>query len=301
MAEVIERPPESTTTSEQETERGRPQRESVAIILQELGFYDRLPKIREDSRAYLRSSRERLLAERQRPKWTHELALAERERFRRGSRLASLIEPDKFSVATLEPQGVPYGGSIELPAQNPIQPGLINVVGSGTGWDLNAALGTGFMFPFGFIAGLAGIDALPNQRQFLAVWEFPFTSPADGSYRATAGLLAWGEYTLISDDGPFDSHEVDARVDALLTTTSGPVSSTELFSRGDDNINEKDSFANAASVELVTQGKAGQQIKFHAGILLTVEARGDDTFAQLDATQGIGGLMSGGLTVDQIA
>jgi hypothetical protein len=279
------------------SKHGRPQREGVALVLKELGFYEHLPRIRRDSREYLRECRRRLSKDRPAPKMTRDVALAQRDKFRSHGR-GEWIEPSKFIQTTLSPQLQPTGAAV--PMQDPVQYGSVWVNGDGTGFDLSSALQLGFLLtPALFVTDLSGN---PTSNYFEATWAFGYTPPEDGVYRFTAGLVGWGKYTLISDDGPFDSHEVYADlVGRLVEIETSTGTGSRLFERTGANINETDTFVGSDTLQIDVHATAGNELTIRAGFDANVWARGDDTFAELDMTQAVGGLLCSGLSMEQIA
>jgi len=270
-------------------ERGRRLRDSIAIAHKELGFDKRLPQIRKDSHAWFLTRQQQLLAERIPSKASRELALAKRKQFLAQAKGKRLIEPSKRVLTTLKPQSEPT--HVEPPSQDMILYGSTAVTGSGLGFNPNA-LATLILVPILGLGALRSLIAGARFEAIAAAWRFRFTAPSDGWYRFSVGLIGWGNYVVISDDGPFDSHEVEAN----LTGTLGPTQ-TAFFDRNGANIDEKDTFVGARRVEYRPWCDAGQTVDLTASLLATVAARGDDTFAQMDMTQPVGGMMCTGLTV----
>jgi hypothetical protein len=275
--------------------RGRPQRESAAITLRDTGFYDRLPKIRKDSKDYLVSSRERLLRVRPDPKMTRNEALGHREEFRKGQ--PRILEPFKFTVTSLGTSSL-EPSSESLQPQELIQHGEVDITGSGLGFDTGTAAIIGAL-------GLLTLAEIPNltgdftQKSFQGDWYFKYTPPKTDVYRLSTGLLSWGKYVLISDDGPFDSHEVSLGVIGFLECENR--STSQIFTRQGANINEADSFAGSTDCVVMVPLTANVEATIHAGVIAGVAARGDDTFAQIDMTDPAGGMLCPGVKIEQFS
>jgi hypothetical protein len=296
---------------EQTLPRGRPQRESIAIALKELGFTERLPQIREDSRNYLLSSRKKLLAERPAPKMTRQEALAWRDEFRSRSKGGRWIDPEKFTLKN-EPEPVPVD-------EGPFGWGTyfqkISVWGEGSGVDLRSLLTAVFFGPLA-AGAIPDIISDPLVQQAAGTFYF-YPGASGGTFEFSTGVLCWGNYILNSDDGLIDSKEAQVDVRAIFGGGYAPENSDpwdnpgqltpfdaqplQLFEKDGANINETDGFASGDRLSIIADVPPGMSAFLAVTFIATVAARGDGSFAELDMTEFIGGMMTTGVATQQIA
>jgi hypothetical protein len=176
---------------------------------------------------------------------------------------------------------------------NPTVPQWIALTaqGRGDGWSKGGAVAATFLpLGLGFAGGVYDDIADIKYLQY----RFEYTAPAPGDYLFSVWYLAWGTYTLVADDGWPDTKNASLKIWATNGSIHSPnldvaLTRQTLLERGDDNINETSTFAEAICVRSNVTLVGGLNEYLWSFICMEVSARGDESVAQIDMTPPAGG------------
>jgi hypothetical protein len=156
----------------------------------------------------------------------------------------------------------------------------------------------GFLLPFfGPVIGPLQVGQGYADSSYAAFDFSDNVCPEDGTFLLTAEIVAWGRYTLYSDDTGLTSREAGA---AIRGAWYGGTKTTTLLSVSGSDIDEysKD-FGGIGELVDIKEMKAGDPLFATAGIEAVVSRQGA-AIADLDMSKGVGGVACLGLTIEKV-
>ncbi len=146
-------------------------------------------------------------------------------------------------------------------------------------------------------------------------YRFSFVPTVPAVYELSANVIVGGLYDIFANDGAFDSKwsdcDIQTGMEVLqilpgpIQTPHGPVDRVDvatpdlfLLDISSQNIMQSDVVAGSTQHILSTPLFPGISVDIDVWVYVTVEARGDTSFATMDLSQGTGGVACPGLFIE---